>query len=137
MTIDPAECRRLAELCFDDDVGIPATSAVTRIVDHLPQVASALTDAAELVGRCAKLEDHHVGALSAVATLTADRDAARAEIERLRAVASMALVVRNLRLSIDSRLTRQERRVFDSLAEAVDAYKFPGAPAPTPGADVP
>lgn len=51
-------------------------------------------------------------------------------------IASAALVVRNLRLSIDPRLTRAERRTFDDLACAVDAWKFPSAPQPSPGADI-
>lgn len=48
MNLDPAKCRELASLCFDDDGNIPVTSAVTRIVDHLPFVAEQLTAAAEL-----------------------------------------------------------------------------------------
>lgn len=56
---------------------------------------------------------------------------------RLRKLAATALVVRNLQLSIDSRLTHVERRIFDDLAQDVDAWKFPEAPPPTPGAELP
>ena len=83
--IDPAECRRLAaEIQLDIDSG-PEVNPYEITWGAASAIASALTDAADLAGKYADAKAIADLFCEERATLTAERDAARAEVERLRA----------------------------------------------------
>lgn len=119
--IDPAELRRLAQECAEDDERmtrvpwhadevagivfgdgnhddgsievarmqgealIADSDAIARTRNNLSAIASALTDAAELASKYADAKAIADLFCEEQTTLTAERDAARAEVERLRA----------------------------------------------------
>lgn len=67
--------------------------------------------------------DARNSAMAAGEILKAEADKLRAEVERMRPIVEVAARVRGLRLSVDSRLKRDERSMFDDLSEAVDSYR--------------
>lgn len=61
--------------------------------------------------------------MAAMFSAQRERDQLRAELERLRPIVDVAVRVRDLRLSVDYRLERDERSVFDELSEVIDSYR--------------
>lgn len=45
-----------------------------------------------------------------------------AEIEQLYSIVSLAVCIRNMRYNVKGEITAADRRLFDDLAVAVDAY---------------